>query len=366
MEGLEHIDTSDVTSMLYTFGVLESLTRLDLSAWDTRNVGSMHGMFMGASSLTSLDVSGWDTRNVGDMEWMFGFTGLTSLDLSGWDTSNVQWMTGMFSGSDSLRRLTLGERFVFDPAEWFCPDLPPVPENAVFTGRWRNVGDGTANNPLGSHMLTSDELMTNFNGATMADTWVWQPVNPTHLLFDDVLGHWALRNMEFVFDNNLMQGVSSTAFAPDATLTRAQVVATLFRMEHGRTANGSDSRQMPFEDVSDWSVPYVAWAAANGIVTGIAADRFAPEDYVTREQFATMLFRYAGFAEHSTSVSVNFDLNRFEDRGEISDFASVAMGWANYNGLITGRTNTTLVPRGTATRAECATILMRYVQRFVE
>ncbi|MCL2843545.1 MAG: BspA family leucine-rich repeat surface protein, partial [Oscillospiraceae bacterium] len=194
-------NTGNVTDMSFMFLNTSSLTSLDLSDWDTRNVTNMWSMFRGASSLTSLDVSGWDTRNVTSMWNMFGdvsnllsldlsswntgsttdmgsmFSGahsLISLDLSGWDTRGLTTgrMSGMFRGTYSLRQLTLGEYFSFRSQ---VANLPPVPQSKDYTGRWQNVGTGTIDDPQGTFIFTSVEMMAHFNGTTMADTWVWQP-----------------------------------------------------------------------------------------------------------------------------------------------------------------------------------------------
>jgi len=133
--------------LVWLFGDLPSVTYMrGLDYFDTSNVQIMDGMFSSAS-------------------------GLTSLDLSGWDTGNVRFMSGMFSRTTSLRELTLGENFHFVGNA----GLPPVPQNDDFTGYWQNVGDGTASNPQGKFVFTSAELMAQYDGATMADTWVWQP-----------------------------------------------------------------------------------------------------------------------------------------------------------------------------------------------
>ena len=180
IKGLEHFDTSQVTNMSWMFHSTGSLTNLDLSNFDTSQVTDMSGMFaMHASSVvdfTSLDLSNFDTSQVTDMSWMFySAHRLTSLDLSSFDTSNVTDMSGMFWvwGSTSLRKLTLGEEFKFVGNAGLRAIIP----TAEFTGYWQNVGSGTVYNPAGAHILTSEQLMTQFNGQTMADTFVWQPVN---------------------------------------------------------------------------------------------------------------------------------------------------------------------------------------------
>ena len=200
IEGLEYFDTSNVRIMYGVFNGMNSLSSLDLSNWNTGNVTDMSSMFFRTDALVELDVSGWNTSNVTDMSSMFGTThSLVSLDLSNWDTSRVTNMTNMFahtlslaildlSGWDTynvgqarmnnffaemtnLRSLTLGENFVLRGG----PMLPAVRVTSEFTGYWQNVGSGTPERPRGEHVLTSVQLMSQFHGATMADTWVWQP-----------------------------------------------------------------------------------------------------------------------------------------------------------------------------------------------
>ena len=167
-------DTGRVTNMSAMFTNASSLTELDLSNWDTSHVTLMASMFTSASSLTELDLSNWNTSHVTDMRWLFqNASSLTSLDLSNWDTSNAE-MDWMFTNTNSLSQLTLGQQFTFRGN----PQLPAVTNNTSFTGYWQNIGNGTRENPTGEFIFTSAELMANFNGQTMADTFVWQPVNP--------------------------------------------------------------------------------------------------------------------------------------------------------------------------------------------
>jgi len=166
----------------------------------------MHGMFTG-SGVTSLDLSDWDTSNVTCMFGMFSNANeLTHLDVSGWDISNVRCMNRIFYAS-SLSQLALGENFAFNTG--YCGSmlrrlvyypcfhattvafLYPVPENEIYTGHWQNVGAGTPDAPQGTHVLTSDQLVETFDGATMADTWVWQRrewVTPPDFIPGDVNG----------------------------------------------------------------------------------------------------------------------------------------------------------------------------------
>ena len=109
--------------------------------------------------------------------WVFGRAhSLEELDLSNWDTSRMTHMEGMFSETTSLRELRLGVQFRFRISSWGNARLPAIPPNTEVTGYWQNVGSGTVDNPTGVFVLTSAQLMLQFNGATMADIFVWQPV----------------------------------------------------------------------------------------------------------------------------------------------------------------------------------------------
>ena len=184
----------------------------------------------------------------------------------------------------------------------------------------------------------------------------------TTLPFIDINGHWATAAIEYVWNNDLMNGVGGNRFAPDATLTRAMLVTILYRLDGEPAASGAN----PFSDVNygQWYTDAVVWASKNGVVEGMGDGTFAPLSEITREQMAAMLMRYARYK--GLDVSRANDLSGFSDAGDISDWAVPALQWANAEGLITGRTATTIVPQGYTTRAEAATILMRYIENVVK
>ncbi|EAF2801469.1 BspA family leucine-rich repeat surface protein [Listeria monocytogenes] len=170
---LSNFDTSQVTNMTNMFQYASSLTSLNLSNFDTSKVTNMLCMFQYASSLTSLDLSNFDTSQVTDMGYMFrGASSLTSLDLSNFDTSKVTYMTNMLQSTFKLQNLTLGSQFQFMGTNANLPDPTPT---ADYTGKWQNVGNGTVNDPKGVFAGTATELMSTYDGSTMADTYVWQP-----------------------------------------------------------------------------------------------------------------------------------------------------------------------------------------------
>ncbi|EHC6329175.1 BspA family leucine-rich repeat surface protein [Listeria monocytogenes] len=166
---LSNLDTSNVTDMSVMFSHCAA-TSLDLSNFDTSNVTDMEAMFYGCAA-TSLDVSNFDTSNVTEMRTMFCYSAVTSLDLSNFDISNAITVDMLYASQ--LQNLTLGSRFQF----WgqSANLINPTP-TAKYTGKWQNVGTGTVDRPKGSFVGTATELMTQYNGSTMADTYVWQPV----------------------------------------------------------------------------------------------------------------------------------------------------------------------------------------------
>ena len=163
--------------------------------------------------------------------------------------------------------------------------------------------------------------------------------------------------MQYVYENGMMNGTSATQFSPDATTTRAMIVTMLHRLENEPAAQASS-----FTDVAAGSyyADAVAWAAANGIVNGVSETSFAPDDSITREQMAAILYRYASYKGYDVTASGS--LNAYTDAAQVSSYAAAAMQWANGEGLITGVTGTTLDPQGSATRAQVATILMRFCE----
>ena len=184
-----------------------------------------------------------------------------------------------------------------------------------------------------------------------------------HPQFIDVpLNAWFHDAVDFVSAQGIMTGTSSSTFAPNANFSREMVVATLFRMYHGRAANTADPRNTPFTDVdaNRWYAPYIAWAFGEEIVTGTSPTTFGRGNPVSRQDFAVIMYRFANFADVDTSVPNSFALN-FPDANRVGSWAQDALTWAVYSGLITG-TGGQLEPIGTATRAQAATILMRYVQ----
>lgn len=189
-------------------------------------------------------------------------------------------------------------------------------------------------------------------------TRISQDHTPSSLPFTDVAASaWYYNAVEYVYERGMMAGVENNLFSPNATTTRAMIVTILYSLEN-RPSSGS----MNFTDVpaGQWYTSPIAWTAANGIVGGYGDGRFGPNDTITREQMAAILYRYAQFKGYD--VSNTGDLSRYTHAGQVSDWTRTGIGWANAQGLITGNTATTLNPIGSATRAEVATILIRFVE----
>lgn len=176
--------------------------------------------------------------------------------------------------------------------------------------------------------------------------------------FEDVTaGDWFYDAVEFVADKKLFNGTSATTFSPNTNMTRAMVATVLYRLDGENKTNVATA----FEDVvaDTWYSDGVAWAAEQGVVTGYSEAVFAPDDNVTREQLAAMLYRYAG----SPEVDAEMGMAGFGDVDAISEWAGNAMRWAVKTGIINGKEGGRLDPAGNATRAEVAAMLQRFVEK---
>ena len=185
----------------------------------------------------------------------------------------------------------------------------------------------------------------------------------TTMPFTDVSrGQWFYDAVSFVYWRDIMDGVTSTQFAPDATTTRAMVVQILYRMAGSPTVRGSS----PFYDVSNgaWYADAVIWAEANDIVNGMTTTTFAPNTAVTREQLATMLYRYAQYRHYNTSAGANTNILSYYDANRISEYAFSALQWACGEGIVDGTGTGYLSPQGQATRAQLAAMLMRFCMEY--
>ena len=170
---------------------------------------------------------------------------------------------------------------------------------------------------------------------------------------------WFYNDAMFVYKNGLMLGTSKTLFGPHGTVTRGMMATILWRMEGSLAPKGENS----FTDVEAgrWYADAITWTAENGIFAGYSKDKFGPDDPITREQLTAIFYRYADYKGYKLTVTGNLD--KFEDADKITDYAKMVMQWAVGNGLIKGKTENLLDPQGTATRAEIAAMLHRFVEK---
>lgn len=173
---------------------------------------------------------------------------------------------------------------------------------------------------------------------------------------------WFYDSVRYVYDNGLMEGTSATTFAPTLTTTRSMVATILWRVE----GEAQVDHIMSYPDVepNTWYTEAVRWATAEGIMEGYGDGRFGPNDSITREQLATILYRYAKYKGYD--VSASDDLSAFVDADQTGDWAVDAVKWAVGSGLLNGKDGGRLDPQGIASRAEVATMLMRFMENIAE
>lgn len=210
--------------------------------------------------------------------------------------------------------------------------------------------------------LTKEEVIPPTGGSTVCPGG---PSCPSYG-FRDVAGpaDWSHEGIDYCVRRSLMVGTGVGTFSPDMSCSRAQIVQVLYNLSGDKT--DYSNYYLPFTDVApgDWFYEAVAWAYANDIVAGTSASTFAPNDVITREQMAVILYGYtAKFAPEFTGNAAS--LNTFPDAGSVANWAYAAMSWAVGNGLISGMGSggvSYLAPQGSATRAQASAIIMRYCQ----
>lgn len=231
------------------------------------------------------------------------------------------------------------------------------------------VGEVTVTRPDGSEV----ELTENSDGTwgftqpgesvTIAVTFRCDggELCPSAHLTDVELNAWYHEAVDYVVEHGIMAGVSATAFQPNGSLTRGQVVQILHNLE----GKPEETAEAPFTDTAGhWALEAIAWAAQNNVVAGYDDGTFGPEKLVTREEFAQMMYNYAKFKGYD--LTAGGDLAQFPDAGAISDWAETALSWANGKGLINGHDNGTIDPQGNTTRAQAASIMKNFDLKVVE
>lgn len=175
--------------------------------------------------------------------------------------------------------------------------------------------------------------------------------------------YWAAAQIQRAADKGLISGYADGSFRPGNSVTRAQFVTMLWRMAGKPAASGA----APFADTVSLNADFraaIAWAAENGYVNGVTATAFAPNNTITRQQAMAILFRYNGSVSGMELMFGSMYDSQYTDSGTVGAFAKPGVYWAIYNGIVNGTTPTTIAPHGTATRAQIAVILLRYMDKF--
>lgn len=264
---------------------------------------------------------------------------------SGGSASTTYTLTFETNGGNAIAKVTKNKGTTIDLAQY-----APTKSGATFEGWY-------ADKSL-TKKITSVKLDAN---TTVYAKWTEAPVSG--LPFGDVKSaDWFYNDVKYVYEKGMMAGTAADVFAPNATTTRAMIVTILYRLEGSPAVTGTSA----FVDVpaGQWYTDAVNWAAANQIVKGTSATTFAPNDSITREQMAAILYRYAQYKGYD--VTKKADLSGYSDNGQVSAYAKDALAWANAAKLINGVTNTTLAPQGNATRAQVSAILHRFCDGVVK
>lgn len=264
---------------------------------------------------------------------------------SGGSASTTYTLTFETNGGSAISKVTKNKGTTIDLAQY-----APTKSGATFEGWYADKGL--------TKKITSVKLDAN---TTVYAKWTETPVSS--LPFGDVKsGDWFYNDVKYVYEKGMMAGTAADVFAPNATTTRAMIVTILYRLEGSPAVTGTSA----FVDVpaGQWYTDAVNWAAANQIVKGTSATTFAPNDSITREQMAAILYRYAQYKGYD--VTKKADLSGYSDNSQVSAYAKDALAWANAAKLINGVTNTTLAPQGNATRAQVSAILHRFCDGVVK
>nr|WP_239456275.1 S-layer homology domain-containing protein [Faecalitalea cylindroides] len=205
-----------------------------------------------------------------------------------------------------------------------------------------------------SYYCTNDVIKVSPSGTS---------TDPDELPFQDVRnGDWFYDSVIYVYGHGLMTGLNDTTFGPGEPLARAQLAVILYRLSGSPEVTYEDI----FPDVPDgqWYTDAVIWAQEKGIVTGYSdSGTFKPGNNINRQEITTMMYRYAKYQGYSLEGGA--DYSSYPDAANVQEFAKDSMSWAVGNGIVTGKENPTrLDPLGNTARAECATIMMRFVEKF--
>ncbi len=314
-------------------------TRSDyrFSGWTSSNGGS----FADASSAsTTFTMPAADTTVTANWQYNGG-TG---------STTDYYRLTFDTNGGSEIASIRRAEYTTIDLADYI-----PTREGYEFTG-WYADEDLT-------DKVTSIRLTRN---TTIYAGWEENKENPSTggNPFTDVKeSDWFYDDVMFVYKNGLMTGTSATTFSPYSNTTRAQIATIFYRLDGSPEVTGKNSfADVEYSPATTWYYDAVTWVQQSGVMGGYGNDLFGPNDPVTREQLASIFYRYAQYKGYD--VSTTGSLDSFTDKDSVSAWAQEAMKWAVGNGIINGRENNLLDPQGTATRAEIAAMLHRFIEKY--
>ena len=212
-------------------------------------------------------------------------------------------------------------------------------------------GDGTYSFTMPSGKVTVNVTFKGIDHSAVCPSKDFTDVDPDA---------WYHEAVDYVVENGLMVGTADDKFDPNGTTTRAMIVTILYRLEGKPAVSGTS----PFDDVASgqWYTDAVIWASENGIVSGYGDGKFGPTDEITREQFATILYRYAQYKDYDVSVGEDTNVLSYNDAFDVSEWAMPAIQWACGTGLMQGDNQGNLLPGDSATRAQVATLIMRFIE----
>lgn len=303
-------------------------------------------------------------KSIGD----YCFSGCTAISGVNLPTSLTNVPTALFSGCSSLEKIVVptGVQSVSGLAFRGCSGLRTISLPASVTSVRASAFDGCSNvtfyveDGSYSHAFAVANKIPCVVGTLENNT----PDTPAEddlgsyaaTPFTDDKSHWARKYIEWAYAKGYFNGVTPTTFMPDASVKRGMIVTVLYRMDGTPPTVGTAN----FTDVSpkDYYAAAISWAESNGIVDGVGNGKFAPENDITREQLATILYRYAKYK--NMDISARGDLSRFKDNTSISSYAGTAVSWAVGSKIINGMTPATLEPLGTATRAQTTVMLKNF------
>lgn len=174
---------------------------------------------------------------------------------------------------------------------------------------------------------------------------------------------WFHDAVQYVYENDMMSGTGEETFSPDLITTRGMIVTILYKMEGRPAAVGKTFADV---DQSQYYAMPVAWASENDIVSGYGSGKFGPNDPITREQLVVILYHYAQYKGYDVSVGENTNILSYTDFNQLSEWAIPAMQWACGAGLVSGMGDGTLAPKGSATRAQAAAVLMQFCKNSMD